>query len=175
MSDNNFYVVYKQGMFGHGIHAISENKPLAENIALQAAADDTEHNHSYDVYRVPQDTLSEPSGNEKLDFGWMNHRPAFSTRKREPLHSPTPPGSSDTKVFVVYKQGFYGHGAHAISFEQEKAEALADECAKRDHDSYHSYDVYPVYLDILKRSNLDPKIDQGWMNIDPIYSVRKES
>jgi hypothetical protein len=78
-------------------------------------------------------------------------------------------------VFVIYKQGYFGHGVHGIARLQRGAVRLADNAAARDIDSYHSYDVYPVPLGLLPNIGEDHLKDYGWMNQDPSYSTTKEN
>ncbi len=83
--------------------------------------------------------------------------------------------ADDHVVYVIYKQGVFGQGIHAISHDEKKACEFADKSAARDIDDYHSYDVYPVPLDRLTPQSADPMKDFGWMNIEPVHSAQKSS
>jgi hypothetical protein len=89
------------------------------------------------------------------------------------LQSPVSLRSDDKVIFVIYKQGQFGHGIHGIDMNRDNAIALAKEAAKRDVDDYHSYDVYPVPHGRLPDSNSNPMADYGWMNMEPIYTAVK--
>lgn len=171
---NVFFIVYKQGVYGQGVHAISSVRKVAEALAIQSAQKDVDDYHSYDVYRVPLNKLSRPLVDPRMDYGWMNKKPVLRTNRTHQGATHEVCGKSPGKVFIVYKQGMYGHGVHALSLTEEEASKRADELAARDVYNYHSYDVYPVYLDLLQQSSLDPRVDLGWMNGKPLCrSVKK--
>lgn len=171
---NVFFIVYKQGVYGQGVHAISSVRKTAEALAIHSAQKDVNDYHSYDVYRVPLNKLPRPFVDPRMDYGWMNKKPVLSTNRAHQESKSEVCGKSPGKVFIVYKQGMYGHGVHAISLTENEASKRAEELAARDVDNYHSYDVYPVYLDLLQQSSLDPRVDLGWMNGKPLFRAVKQ-
>jgi len=79
----------------------------------------------------------------------------------------------DVVVYLVYKQGHFGHGAHAISMDKKDAISLAKLAAERDHDDHHSYDVYDIPLNKIPDHSGDFMADFGWMNREPVFSIKK--
>ena len=77
-------------------------------------------------------------------------------------------------LYVVYKQGMYGHGVHGIDTSLESAIVMADKAAERDVDNYHSYDVYEVPAGSPPAEFKNKRADYGWMNNDPVYSTEKQ-
>ena len=79
-------------------------------------------------------------------------------------------------IYMVYKKGIYGHGVHACSLDSNVAKGMADDLAKRDRDSHHSWEVYEVPLE-----ELSPEVDnegyrdQGFMaEGKALYSAQKD-
>ena len=81
---------------------------------------------------------------------------------------------SDPVIYVVYKQGYYGHGIHGIDPDKGNAIEMAKHAARRDKDSHHSYDVYPIPIGKLPVQSADPMTDYGWMNAEPVFSVNQD-
>ena len=64
------------------------------------------------------------------------------------------------KVYVIYKQGIYGHGIHGIFTSRTDAENMADVIAakdkdsgglseRRDHSNYHDWCVYKIPMNTV--------------------------
>jgi hypothetical protein len=181
--DNLIFVVYKQGRFGHGLHGAHVDKANAINMAKLSAARDRDDHHSYDVYPLPLGRLPDNIEDFMADYGWMNMEPVFSVRKKE-LHPDTHSNTilldnnNAALCYVVYKRGRFGHGIHGASLNKRGAINMAKEAAKRDGDSHHSYDVYPLSVGTLPKNLPDVgenyKYDYGWMNEKPVFSIKKD-
>ncbi len=76
MNNKYIYVVYKQGVEGHGVYGASLDYDRAKEIAIECAEMEPDDYHSFDVYRVPFDEAAE-SGCE----GFMNEAAIFSVAK----------------------------------------------------------------------------------------------
>lgn len=186
--DQKVFLINKQGHFGQGLHGCSFDESAIRQMATDTANRDIDAYHSYDVYVLPLDR-NIPMGDDPMrDYGWMNLQPIFSTRKAKdapPVSYPEPTHSdplldnpyrldADTpSIYVVYKQGMYGHGAHGVSMTANGARQLAMQAAEQDIDDYHCYDVYQLPLDQLTPLSATPMRDYGWMNVDPLYSIKK--
>ena len=53
------------------------------------------------------------------------------------------------KVYIIYKQGVYGHGIHGIFISRIDAENMADKIAAKDKDSYHDWCVYKIPMNTV--------------------------
>ena len=67
--------------------------------------------------------------------------------------------------YIVIKQGAHMQAICGIYSVQSAAMERANECARADHDSYHTYDVYAVALDV--------QLDVSCVD-ENVYSVNKK-
>lgn len=51
------YVLYKKGIYGHGVHGVFTARKLAEDAADTAADQDKDCYHDWVVYKIPLNTL----------------------------------------------------------------------------------------------------------------------
>jgi len=81
--------------------------------------------------------------------------------------------SARTNCYVVYKQGVCGHGVQGVSLDKKTAISIAKECAEKDTDDYHSYDVYCMPMDT--RSPDSTHYGEGFMEYDDeVFTISKE-
>ena len=64
----NVYVVCKQGIYGHGIHAILTIKIDAIHTADMIAAKDKDTYHDWCVYKIPLNTVCSAKEREREGF-----------------------------------------------------------------------------------------------------------
>ncbi len=76
MNKNYCYVVYKQGVEGHGVYGASLDYDRAKEIAIECAGMERDNYHSFDVYRIAFDEAAD----SKYD-GFMDEAPSFSVVK----------------------------------------------------------------------------------------------
>lgn len=76
-----FFVVYKRGNFGHGVHAISMSLQECCLLAKAIAGRDIDDYHAYEVYTIPASQLPRMESMCSIDFGWMNKEPIFCVTK----------------------------------------------------------------------------------------------
>lgn len=51
------YVIYKRGVYGHGVHGIFTSRIDAENMADVIAAKDKDGYHQWQVFKIPMNTV----------------------------------------------------------------------------------------------------------------------
>lgn len=173
--DTIVFVVYKQGLYGLGVHGLSVDFNHALYMAHLFSKRDKGAFRSYDIYPVPLSKI--PSSLSRMsDFGWMNAEPlaSVSQSSAHPQSVVSVHNKPGITLFVVYKQGYYGQGVHGISTELKDAKGLAYLAANGDQDDYHSYDIYPVVINQSPPQPRVPEFDLGWMNNGKLYSVVKD-
>ena len=59
----NIFVVMKEAIYSHGVHALSEDKDKAIDLCDDAKKQDRDDYHTWTVYKVPMNNLSsDPEG-----------------------------------------------------------------------------------------------------------------
>ena len=83
-----------------------------------------------------------------------------------------------TKVFAVFRSGFYRHGCGGVFASLESAIEAAEAMASIDCDDYHRYDVVPFTLG--ERSEINTEQDERGepmsppiIEAAPVYSCRR--
>lgn len=82
-------------------------------------------------------------------------------------------------VYIIIKQGVYGHGCMGVATTPAQAETMARQCAADDHDDYHDYNVYPMKEGVFMRPEgeyvwQEDKATQGaYVEVEPIFSCDK--
>lgn len=51
------YVIYKRGIYGHGVHGIFTSRIDAENMADKIASKDKDSYHTWQVFKIPMNTV----------------------------------------------------------------------------------------------------------------------
>lgn len=176
-NDTVLFVVYKQALYGHGIHGVAVDVRHAHYLAHHGARYDKGDYRSYDIYTVPLDKLPRFCVNYMKDFGWMNAEPIASVPRLKGHPEKYDLGIAEKAslpIYLVYKQGYCGQGVHGMSKSLDTVKMMADAAAGADEDDYHSYDIYEVIVNALPERLKDTDADDlGWMNTKPVYSKKK--
>lgn len=76
-----YFFVFKQGAYGHGVHAIMTSIEDACRMADSLASREVDDFHEYSVFTVPLNSLPEPNQMYAIDFGWFNKDPLYIATK----------------------------------------------------------------------------------------------
>lgn len=102
--DGSVFAVYKQGVYGHGVHAIARSVDDAKDLANLAAAREPDDYHSFHVFSIPLNILPPQANPDPIlaspseDSGWMAGASLYSVAKTVELSIPLDDSHSDVIV-----------------------------------------------------------------------------